>query len=147
MRTSLIPFGTEFGLSKDLRTEFDDMLQRFFGGGNGSELSKWVPEVNVSETDKHFEVKVDLPGLKPEEFTVEFRQGDLWITGERKEEKEEKGKTRHRVERHHGQFRRVLPLGENVDPEHIDAGYKEGVLHVVVPKTEFAQPKKVEVKT
>ena len=103
--------------------------------------------MNVSETDKHFEVVVDLPGLKADEFTVEFRQGDLWISGERKEEKEVKGKTWHRVERHYGQFRRVLPLGENVDSEHIEAEYKEGTLHVIVPRTEVVQPKKVKVKT
>lgn len=147
MATSLIPFGTRFGLSKDLRTEFDNMLSRFFEGGNGMNLSKWTPDVNVSESDKEFEVKVDLPGLKPEDFSVELRHGDLWITGERKEETEEKGKTWHRFERHYGQFRRVLPLGQDVDPDHVEAEYKEGILRVVVPKAEVAQPKKVQVKT
>jgi HSP20 family protein len=130
-----------------LRTEFNNILSQFFGGGNGTELAKWAPQVNVSETEKHFEVEVDLPGLKADEFGVELRQRDLWITGERKEEKEEKGKTWHRMERHYGQFRRVIPLGENVDPERVEAEYKEGVLRVVVQKAETAQTRKVKVRT
>lgn len=148
MRGSLIPFGSAFGLTRDLRSEFDRMLNRFFEGDNGEpQLRGWNPKLNVSETEKQFEVTVDLPGMKLENFTVELRQGDLWITGERQEEKDEKGKTWHRIERHYGQFQRVLPLGTDVDPEKVEAEYKDGVLHVLVPKTEVAQPKKVKVKT
>lgn len=146
MSTSLAPFKSQFGLPRDLRSDFDTMLKRFFDSGNGIEMAGWNPEVNVSETDKQFEVKVDLPGMKPEDFTVELRHGDLWISGERSEEKEEKGKTWHRIERRSGQFRRILTLGQEVDADHVEAEYKDGVLHVVVPKTAVAQPKKVQVK-
>jgi HSP20 family protein len=147
MNTSLLPFGTRFGLSTDIQRELDNLLGRFFEGGNGSKLMEWKPEVNISETEGQYEVHIDLPGMKPEDFTVELRHGDLWISGERKEETEEKGKTWHRMERRYGQFRRILPLGQEVDPEKIEAEYKEGVLRVVVPKSEVAQPKKVTVKT
>ena len=65
---------------------------------------------DTNEKEDKFEVTVDLPGLKPEEVEVEFKGDSLWITGERKEEKEKKDKTYHRVERSYGEFRRVLPL-------------------------------------
>jgi HSP20 family protein len=100
----------------------------------------------VAETDTGWEVTLDLPGMKPEDFDVEFKHGDLWITGERKYEHEEEGKTYHRVERQWGQFRRVIRMGEEVDAERVNAEYKDGVLHITVPKTEMARAKRIEVK-
>ena len=146
MTTSLVPFGTRFGMIEDVRNEMERMWDRFFNGGEGTELTRWAPRMNLSETDKHYEVTIDLPGLKPEEFDIELRHGDLWITGERKDEKEEKGKTWHRVERHYGQFCRMIRLGDDVDAEHVDAEYKDGVLTVIVAKTESAQTKHIAVK-
>ena len=69
------------------------------------------------------------------------------ISGQKKAETEEKGKTYHRFERHYGEFRRFIPLPSAVDAEHISAEYKDGVLTVKVPKTEAAKPKKIEVKS
>ena len=83
--------------------------------------------------------------MKPEEVNVEFKDDALWITGERKHESEEKGKTFHRVERHYGSFRRIIRLGTDVNPETINANYKEGVLTVTTAKTEAARPKRIEV--
>ncbi|HUG90037.1 MAG TPA: Hsp20/alpha crystallin family protein [Planctomycetaceae bacterium] len=122
-------------------------MNQFFRGENGGgELSVWTPQVNVSETDEHYEVEVDLPGLKPEEFNVELRHGDLWITGEHKHESEQTEKTWHRIERRVGQFRRVIRLGDDVDPENVNAEYKDGVLHLTVGKSESAKAKRIEVK-
>jgi HSP20 family protein len=146
MNTSLIPFGTRFGLLDDFRTEVDQMMSRFFHGTDTPEMAQWTPRVNLAETDQAYEVTVDLPGLKLEEIDVELRHGDLWITGQRQEQHEEKGKTWHRVERHYGQFRRVVRLGDDVNPERVDAEYKDGVLKVSVAKSEQARTKKVEVK-
>ena len=106
----------------------------------------WTPQANVAETDAGYDVSVDLPGLKPEDFNVELRHGDLWISGERSEEREESGRTWHRVERHFGQFRRVIRLGDDVNPEGVDAEYKDGVLRVHIPKSEAAKSRKIEVK-
>lgn len=131
-----------------LRREMDQLFNQFFGAEDGGEsLQMFAPRTNVAETEKHYEITVDLPGLKPEEFNVELKEGHLWITGERKQETEEKGKTYHRVERFFGQFRRVIPLGGDVDAEKIAAEYKDGVLRITVPKTEAAQPKRIAVKT
>jgi HSP20 family protein len=146
MNTSQVPIGTRLGLLDDIRKEVDQMIIRFFHGSDSPEMAQWTPRVNVAETDQAYEVTVDLPGLKLEEIDVELRHGDLWITGQRTEQHEEKGKTWHRVERHYGQFRRVVRLGDDVNPEHVDAEYKDGVLKVSVAKSEQARTKKIEVK-
>lgn len=149
MATSLIPFATRFSLLDDFRKEMDSVFNRFFTGENGGEMlqtAAWVPRLNLSETDTAYHVSVDLPGLRPEEVSVELRHGDLWITGERKQESEEQGRTWHRIERHYGQFRRVVRLGDDVNPNQVDAQYKDGVLCITVPKVAEAQPKKIEIK-
>jgi HSP20 family protein len=148
MSRSLIPFGTRFGLFEDFRKEMDQLFGHF-GQGNGGEgaLVHWSPKLNLSESETQYDVEVDLPGLKPEEVNLELKQGDLWITGERKSESEEKGKTWHRVERSYGQFRRVIHLGDDVATESVTAEYKDGVLHVTVPKAEKAKTRKIEIKS
>ena len=90
---------------------------------------------------------VELPGMNPEDVHVEFKDGHLWVTGERKQESEEKGKTYHRVERRYGSFRRVIAIGNEVDAEKVDATYKDGVLTVDIPKAAAAQPKRIQIKT
>jgi HSP20 family protein len=104
-------------------------------------------QANVAETETGFEVTLELPGMKPEEFHVEFRDGALWITGEKKEEHEKQGKTYHRLERRYGEFRRVFRLPVAVNEEMVTAEYKEGILRVAVPKIAEVKPKRVEVKT
>lgn len=107
----------------------------------------FVPMINVAENAEGVEVTVELPGMKPEDFAVEIKNGALWISGEKKEEKEEKGKTFHRVERSYGEFRRVIPLPATVAEDKVSAEFKSGILRVAVPKSAEARPKRVEVKT
>lgn len=107
---------------------------------------KFLPEANIAETDKAVEVTVELPGLKPEEVSVELREGALWITGEKKEEKEEKGKTFHRLERRHGSFRRGFALPTEVEEGKVEAKFEGGVLHITLPKAEKVAPKRIQVK-
>jgi HSP20 family protein len=129
--------------------EFEELMERLFRSEEGRMLpgKEWfTPRLDLTETETHYEVKVDLPGLKPEEVKVEVRGGELWITGERQEEKEEKGKTFHRLERRYGEFRRVLPLPAEVKEETIEAKVEHGVLTVTVPKAEPVKPKTIEVK-
>ena len=110
-------------------------------------MAGFTPKLDLVESEGAFEVTVDLPGMKPEEVNVELKNGQLWITGEMKEEKEEEGKTYHRIERHVGEFRRVLPLPTAVKEEEIEAKFTEGVLKITVPKSEEAKTKHIEVKT
>ena len=148
MTRTLVPFTSRLPrLWGGFEREMEDMMRRVFdpeadGGENG--LS-FVPNLNVAETESGYEVTLDLPGMKPEEVAVEFRGDALWITGERKHETEEKGKTLHRVERRYGCFRRIIRLGADADPETIHANYKEGVLTITAAKTAAARPKRIEV--
>src|SRR5262245_4872236 len=105
----------------------------------------FAPHVNVAETEKAYEVTMELPGIEPKEVKVEVHEGLLSVSGEKKEEKEEKGKTFHRVERHYGAFRRVIPLELPVNREKVEAKYHEGVLTITVPKMPQAETKRIEV--
>jgi HSP20 family protein len=135
-----------FGMMEDFRKEVDQLMSRFFSGSQEHPVVGWTPRANLAETEEGYDVSLDLPGLKPEDFNVELRHGDLWISGQRHEEHEATGKTWHRVERHFGQFRRVIRLGDDVNPEGVNAEYKDGVLRVHVPKSETARSRKIEVK-
>jgi len=148
MTRSVIPWRGWRPVEK-FESEMQSLVDRFFGPEE-----RWfrgmrpiVPEIDVAETDTSLEVKANLPGLRPEELKVEVRDGELWISGEKKEEKEENGKTFHRVERRYGQFRRVVPLPSAVDAEKVEASYTAGVLSVVLPKREDVKGKPIEVKT
>ncbi|HOA50720.1 MAG: Hsp20/alpha crystallin family protein [Thermogutta sp.] len=149
MTRTLVPWTTSPSrLFESLRREMNELMDQFFGSDGGTDLTVWfAPRMNLAETDQAFEVTVDLPGMKPEDFSVELKEGQLWITGERRQETEEKGKTYHRVERQYGRFQRVIPLPAAVNPEKIEAQYKDGVLHITLPKDETAQPKRIPVKT
>ena len=132
----------------ELEQDFGTMLERMFGSdfNPSAELKVWSPWANIAETDEALELTVELPGVKPEDVHVELHDGELWVSGEMKEETEEKGKTFHKVERRYGEFRRVLPLPASADKEKVDARLTEGVLKVVIPKTEEARPKAIPVK-
>ena len=121
--------------------EMEDLMQRMFG------MEEFTPSADLAETDEEFLLTMDLPGMKTEDVKVELHAGDLWVTGERKEEKEEKGKTFHRTERRYGEFRRAFTLPKDVDEEHIEATFNEGVLKIRVPKTEEYKPRHIEVKS
>ncbi len=136
-------------LPRRLEGDVENLFERFFGPVERPLMNfdGFVPRTNVAETEDEFEVTVELPGMEPEGFDVELKEKSLWISGEKKEEREEKGKTYHRIERHHGEFRRVIPLPTMVDESKITAEYTDGVLMVRVPKAEDVKPKHIEVKT
>ena len=145
---SLLPTTDRFtGVFDQMEREMRDLMEGFWGNGGQLSTLSFVPSVDLVEKEGEFEVTVDLPGLKPEEVKVEFHNGALWITGERKEEKEEKDRTYHRVERSYGEFRRVLPLPSSVMEDKIEAKFTDGVLKVLVPKAEDVKSKRIEVKS
>jgi len=118
------------------------------GDGEGQSLTvtDWSPAVDVSETEKEFLVKAELPEVKKEDVKVSVEDGVLTIKGERKQEKEEKGKKYHRIERSYGSFLRSFTLPDDVDSTKVAAEFKEGVLNIRLPRTEKAKSKAVEVK-
>ena len=105
------------------------------------------PLANVIELEGAFEVTVELPGINPQDVRVEFQDGILWITGEKKEEKIEKGRKFHKIERAYGEFRRKIELpGKFADAQKIVADFELGLLKIVVPKSEELKPKQIKVK-
>ena len=106
----------------------------------------WAPRVDIAETDNEFTIKAEIPEVNKEDVKVTVDSGVLTIRGERKQEKEEKGKKFHRVERYYGSFTRSFTLPDNVDESKIEASFKDGMLNLQIPKTEAAKPKAIEVK-
>ncbi len=107
-----------------------------------------TPAVDVSETDKAYEITAELPGMDEKNVEVNVANGGLTIRGEKKEEKEEKKKDYYVSERRYGSFERYFTLPESVNADKIEATFKNGVLRVTLPKTEEAQKpaKKIDVK-
>lgn len=148
MMRSLVPWNTRAPrLLDSFRREMDQLFNQLLHEWDKSEqLPAFVPRANVAETDTHFEVTLDLPGLQPDQVSVELKENQLWVTGERKDQREESGKTYHHIERVWGQFRRVIPFPSPVNAEKVEAQYQDGVLTVLVPKDETARPRKIAVK-
>lgn len=138
--------------------EMDDLQDRFSklfallpsrtisGGKEAMTVAEWSPIVDISEDDKEWLVKADLPEVKKEDVKVTVENGVLTITGERKFEKETENKKYHRVERSYGNFLRSFTVPEGADGTKVAAEFKEGVLRVHLPKSEKAKAKAVEVK-
>jgi len=116
---------------------------------NGKEtmiVADWTPSVDISETDGEYQIKAEIPDVKKEDVKVTLEDGVLTIQGERKHEKEEKGKKYHRIERSYGSFVRTFSLPDVIDEEKVKAEFKEGVLNLTLPKSEKAKPKAIDVK-
>jgi HSP20 family protein len=109
-------------------------------------FTDWVPAVDVEETDKEYLIKAELPEVRKEDVKVEMLNGLLTIEGERRQEKEEKGKKLHKVERTYGKFVRRFTLPSGIDTTKVHAEFKDGMLNVHLPKTAAAPPKPVDVK-
>ena len=133
--------------------EFQNRLSTLFGRpsrrGNGREeitLPDWTPLADITEDEKEYLIKAELPEMKKEDVKVTVENGVLTISGERKFEKEEKKRKYHRVERGYGTFMRSFALPDDADFSKVNAEFKNGVLTVHVPKSEQAKPKQIEVK-
>jgi HSP20 family protein len=131
-----------------LQGEVNRLFNTFFGdapGGNGGSFRRWIPAMDLVETEEHFVLRADLPGLSEDEVSIELENNVLTVSGERKSEHEERKEGYHRVERAYGSFSRALTLPEGVDPDAIEASFDRGVLEVRVPKPEERKPRRVEI--
>jgi HSP20 family protein len=109
-------------------------------------VAEWAPAVDITEDDKEYLVTAELPQVRKENVKVTVENGILSISGERKFEKEEKGKKYHRIERSFGSFLRSFDLPDDADASKVDAKFSDGILNVHVAKSESAQPKQIEIK-
>ena len=131
-----------------LRQEFDELFGRLATDWDGKWMSRdFKAACDLSETADAFQIRMDLPGIKAEDLTVQVTSGAVQISGERKEEKEEKGKMHHRLERRSGKFAETVTLPGAVNDEKVQAEFLDGVLTVTIPKTEASKTRAVKVKT
>lgn len=109
-------------------------------------VAEWSPLVDISEDESAYVIRAELGDVKKEDVHVKVEGGVLTLHGERKFEKEEKGKRYHRVERSYGSFVRRFGVPEDTDPARTEATFKDGVLEVRLAKSEAAKSKSVEVR-
>lgn len=145
-RSTWDPFQELNELHNRLNSLFGRTALRAGNGGEGITVADWAPAVDISEDDKEFVVKAELPGLRREDVKVTVEEGVLSISGERKAEKEEKTKKYHRIERSYGSFVRSFTLPEGCDPAKVNAEFKDGILNVHLAKSPKDQPKSIEIK-
>jgi HSP20 family protein len=129
-------------LQGDLNRLFDRFFER---PGNRGAVRRWIPAMDLVESGDHLVLRADLPGMSEDDVDIEVKDGVLTISGERKEEHEEKDEGYHRVERAFGSFSRSLSLPEGVDVDKVEANFDDGVLEVRVPKPQEKQPTRVQI--
>ena len=140
------PFKELEEMEKRLATLFGRVPLRSEGEKEAMTVAEWSPLVDITEDEKEYLIKAEVPEVKKEDVKLTIQDNVLSISGERKYEKEEKGKKYHRVERAYGSFMRSFTLPEDADGSKVSAEYKDGVLKVHLPKSEKAKPKAIEVK-
>lgn len=140
---------TPFKGFERMRTEMDHFWDAFFeveSRRKGEDPGSWFPSLDVSETKNEIVVKAEVPGMDPKDIDVSISDGVLSIRGERRQEKEEKEEDYHLVERSYGSFARSIALPKEVKHDKISASYKNGVLKIVLPKSEEAKKKEIKIK-
>ncbi len=130
----------------------DQLFERVFQDRFDSEWKglgpHWVPAVDVEETENEYLFKAEMPGLKKEDVKISLLDNVLTLTGEKKteEKKTDKEKKYHRVERSYGSFQRSFALSSPIQGDKISASYRDGILEIVVPKSEESKPKEIDIK-
>jgi HSP20 family protein len=130
------------------RREMDRLWDSFFR--DRSPLARtWeresVPPLDMSETKDNFVLKAEVPGMGPEDITISLTGDVLTIKGVKKQEREEKDETCHFIERRYGTFSRSVRLPAEVEIGKIEASYKDGILKIMVPKSEKVKAKEVTI--
>jgi HSP20 family protein len=129
-----------------LQSEFNRLFDSFIGNGRSEvRARRWVPAIDLVETDESLVLRADLPGLSKDDVTIEVKEDVLTLSGERRGEHEEKAEGFYRVERAFGRFSRSLTLPHGVEPDSIDAEFTDGVLEVRIPKPEERKPHRVAI--
>jgi HSP20 family protein len=133
-----------------LQQEMNRLFSTFFdspaGNGNGAGARRWVPAMDLVESDEQFILTADLPGLAEEDIKLEFEGDVLTLSGERKVDQEQRKDGFYRLERATGAFSRSLTLPEGVDVDGVSATFDKGVLEVRIPKPEQRKPRRVAIQ-
>lgn len=136
-----------------LRQDMNSMLENIWSGFDmepfwSGQTASFTPHVDVTENDKEMRISAELPGMDEKDIDITLNHDSLTIKGEKREEKEDKGKDYYRMERSYGSFFRTIPLPVEVETGNATASYKKGVLTVKIPKSPKAieEKKKISVK-
>lgn len=105
-------------------------------------MTSFSPKVDISETEKEFELQFHIPGMKKDEINIDIHDDRLTVSGERKMENEKNEKNYHSVESYYGTFSRSFYLPDNVNTEKAEANYRDGILDVVIPKDKKKEAKR-----
>ena len=141
-----------YSLQRDVNRLFDDFFRGFDLRPFRAAEENWSgfnPKMDLEETEKEYRITAELPGMEEKDVEILLTGNSLTLKGEKKEEKEEKGKSFYHVERSYGSFHRTVPLPEGIDLKKVDADFKNGVLTVKLPKTVEAKTKskKIPIKS
>ena len=139
-RTQMDPFSQ---LHREIDRVFSDFMTDWPWTGRMNlmdrRMGNFVPDVDITETDKEFRVTAELPGMDEKDLEVTYLQGGLTIKGEKREEHEQEGRDFYHSERQFGAFERTIPLPSDINPDKARASFKRGVLSISLPKTEEAR--------
>jgi HSP20 family protein len=133
------------GYGRGLDRFFDDFFAPSGSDEKTSETWSWQPVVDIFDKDESIVIKADLPGVDKKDIHVDLKGRVLTLSGERSEEKEANGKGYYRQERAYGKFVRTFNLASEVLPDKINATYRDGVLHITIPKSEANKPKQIAI--
>jgi HSP20 family protein len=139
------PFRELSTLQNEMNRLFNTGFEAPSPANSGSTLRRWMPAMDLVETADHFVLRADLPGMSQDDVKIEFEDGTLTVSGERKAEHESKNEGYYRVERAFGAFSRSLTLPQGIDPEAVTANFENGVLEIRVPKPEERKPRRIEI--
>jgi HSP20 family protein len=139
------PFVELEDVSKQLNRIFGKFPSRTEPDRELLTMADWAPNVDITETDTAYLIKGEIPGINKEDVKVNIENGMITMSGERKQEKEEKGKKYHRIERSYGSFMRSFRLPDSVDESAIRAEFRDGMLNVTLPKSTQAKSKAINV--
>ena len=138
------PFRDLVSIQDEMNRLFDDFFGRPITRREWTE-KVWSPCVDMSETKDNIIINAEIPGMNKEDVKVSVQDNALTLSGERKQEKEEKNADYHRIEGSYGSFSRSFTLPTPVQPDKVKATYKDGILKITLPKTEEVKPKEVPI--
>lgn len=142
--TSWKPFNGIMSLHDRINRLFEDELSKGTERSYGA-VNSWYPAADIIETKNDYTVKLEVPGIPKENINIEFQGNSLVVKGERKEEKEVNEEKYHRVERFYGSFSRSFMLPSDVAPDKIKATLTDGILELVIPKSEEKKAKAIAI--
>jgi HSP20 family protein len=144
----LIKSGSVRGELERMRREMERIWDRFSSELPTSTLERdWNPSLDLMETEDSLAAEVEVPGINPGDINISVTPDLLTVTGEKKQETGPQEKNYHVMERAYGRFNRSIPLPTAVNPDRVEARYRDGILRITMGKSKAVKSKRIEVKT